>query len=159
MAKNQEVLHEDSVLAHRQLVKKLNKQLANWNILYTKLHNYHWFVSGSLFFSLHEKFEELYDEAAVNIDEIAERILTIEANPIATLKAYLDAASLNEALGNEKPEDMVRSVTEDFSIMIQEAKETIELAEKNEDDVTADMFTEIKASLEKHNWMLKAYLK
>ncbi|WP_374718123.1 Dps family protein, partial [Neobacillus sp.] len=58
-----------------QLANVLNKQIANWAVLYLKLHNYHWFVKGDQFFTLHAKFEEFYNEAADHLDELAERLL------------------------------------------------------------------------------------
>lgn len=62
------------------LVDLVNKQIANWTVLYTKLHNYHWYVTGPDFFTLHAKFEELYNEAALHIDELAERLLALEGS-------------------------------------------------------------------------------
>ena len=59
----------------QELIQAINKQVANWTVLYVKLHHYHWFVTGHHFFTLHEKFEELYDEANGHIDVLAERIL------------------------------------------------------------------------------------
>jgi starvation-inducible DNA-binding protein len=72
-----------------QLVSILNKQIANWSVLYTKLHNYHWYVKGGQFFTLHVKFEEFYNEAGLHVDELAERLLAIGGKPAATLKEYL----------------------------------------------------------------------
>lgn len=62
---------------NKQVIEVLNKQVADWSVLFTKLHNFHWYVKGPQFFTLHEKFEELYTESATHIDEIAERILAI----------------------------------------------------------------------------------
>ena len=56
---------------NKEVIEVLNKQVAEWTVLFTKLHNYHWYVKGPNFFSLHEKFEELYNEASVYIDDIA----------------------------------------------------------------------------------------
>ncbi|MFD2679794.1 Dps family protein [Bacillus seohaeanensis] len=142
----------------QQLNVKLNKQLANWNVLYTKLHNYHWYVKGNDFFVLHEKFEEYYGEAAGYIDEIAERLLSIGGQPIATMKEYLESASIEEANGVEQARNMVQNLTEDFKTVIKESKEVIELAEDDNDQPTADLFIGIRASLEKHVWMLSAYI-
>ncbi|WP_186579017.1 Dps family protein [Aquibacillus kalidii] len=143
---------------HVQLLDELNMQLANWNVLYTKLHNYHWYVAGQDFFTLHEKFEELYTEAAGYIDEIAERILTIGGKPLATLSDYLNHSSLKEATGSEDAREMVINLVEDFNAIVSESKEVIEVAEDQGDEVTADMFTGIRVSLEKHSWMFRAYL-
>ncbi|PLR79430.1 DNA starvation/stationary phase protection protein [Bacillus sp. V3-13] len=143
----------------QELIQSLNKQVANWTVLYIKLHNYHWFIKGPHFFTLHEKFEQFYNEAAVYIDELAERILALEGRPVATLREYLELSSVKEATGSENEEDMVRTVSEDFSIVAGELQEAIDLAESAEDEGTADILIGIKKSLRKHIWMLNAYLK
>ena len=74
-----------------RVIESLNKQLANHTVLWGKLHNYHWYVKGPHFFSLHTKFEELYDSTGVIVDDIAERILAIGGQPIAKLKEAEDA--------------------------------------------------------------------
>ncbi|GIQ69227.1 DNA starvation/stationary phase protection protein [Xylanibacillus composti] len=140
------------------LTKVLNKQVANWTVLYTKLHNYHWFVKGSDFFTLHAKFEELYTEGAGYLDELAERILTLGGSPVATLKEALAVASIQEANGGESAAQMVESVFADFGTLISELNDGIAIAEENHDDATADMLLGIRQSLEKHNWMFRAYL-
>lgn len=143
----------------KQLMDELNMQLANWNVLYTKLHNYHWYVTGSDFFTLHVKFEELYTEASGYVDEIAERILTIGGRPLATLQEYLAHSSLDEATSSEKTTEMVQSLVKDYNLVVSESKEVIVGAEELNDDVTVDLFTGISVALEKHVWMLGSYLK
>ncbi|QOY36412.1 Dps family protein [Anaerobacillus isosaccharinicus] len=145
-------------MGNEKLVRSLNSQLADWNILFTKLHNYHWYVTGPEFFTLHTKFEEYYTEAATYIDSIAERILTIEGKPLATLKEYLEVSSIEEASSKEEAKEMVAILAADFEKVIAASNETIALAEEAGDESTADMFIGIKTSLEQHVWMLKAYL-
>lgn len=145
-------------MAQTDLIQAVNKQVANWTVLYTKLHNYHWYVTGRHFFTLHTKFEELYNEAATIIDEFAERILALDGKPVATLKEYLELSSIEEATGSENEEDMVKQLHDDFATIVDELHSAIELAEKAEDTATADMLTEVKMSLRKHMWMFKAYL-
>lgn len=140
------------------LEKQLNLQIANWTVLYTKLHNFHWFVKGPNFFTLHEKFEELYNEAAANIDELAERLLAIGGKPVATLRDSLSVASLSEAAGGEAPEAMVAAIVADFTKLQGELKQGMEAAEEAQDEATSDLLLGILSSLEKHNWMLNAYL-
>lgn len=135
----------------------LNKQVANWSVLYVKLHNYHWYVKGNQFFTLHVKFQELYEEAALHIDEIAERLLAIEGKPEATMSGYLKLSSVKEASGEETAEQMVDTLIDDFAIVIAELKEAMEEFEKKGDDTTADMLLAIHSSLEKHTWMLKSF--
>jgi starvation-inducible DNA-binding protein len=141
-----------------KLLEIVNKQVANWTVLYTKLHNFHWYVKGSQFFVLHEKFEEFYNEASENIDELAERLLALGGQPIATLKESLEVASVKEAEGTETAEEMVQAIVNDFSILIKELKEGMDLAAEVGDDTTGDMLLSIHQKLEKHVWMLNSFL-
>ncbi|MFK4997357.1 Dps family protein [Bacillus sp. N9] len=142
----------------QQLVDAVNKQVANWTVLFTKLHNFHWYVTGHHFFVLHEKFEELYTEASVHIDELAERLLALGGKPVATLRESLEMASVQEAKGGESADQMVQAIVDDFTIMIEELKSSMDLATNMGDDTTGDMLLAVHQSLEKHNWMFKAYL-
>ncbi|BCG58434.1 MULTISPECIES: Dps family protein [Paenibacillus] len=136
----------------------LNRQVANLNVLYVKIHNFHWYVKGEQFFSLHVKFEELYDEVTVKMDEVAERLLSIKGTPAATLKEYLEIATIQEATGKEDTRAMVQSLIEDFTTVAEELTEGIELAEEGSDHPTADLFIKIRSDFEKHAWMLRSYL-
>ncbi len=140
------------------LMTVLNKQVADWNVLFVKLHNYHWYVKGENFFTLHTKFEELYNEAAVYIDEIAERVLILKGKPVASMKEYLETSSVNEATGKKDAKEMVQSIMDDFLTMIEELKTGVEIAQEANDEVTAGMLTDIHNSLEKHVWMLSSFL-
>ncbi|CAH0227783.1 DNA protection during starvation protein 2 [Peribacillus sp. Bi96] len=144
-------------MAQKKLGTLVNKEIANFSVLYTKIHNYHWFVNGPHFFELHQKLEELYVEVTSNYDELAERLLAIGEKPVATLKEYMVLTTIEEATGNENTEDMVQSVINDFEKLSEEFLEIIAVAEE-EDPVTADMLTGMKKSLNKHAWMLRAYL-
>lgn len=141
-----------------KLTDIVNQQIANWSVLYIKLHNYHWYVKGSQFFTLHTKFEELYNEAALHIDELAERLLALGGAPVATMKGCLEKASVKEAVGNETAEEMVGTLVSDFETMIHELKEGMKLADEVGDETTGDMLLGIHQSLEKHVWMLKSFL-
>ncbi|RSD24973.1 Dps family protein [Mesobacillus subterraneus] len=141
-----------------ELTQAVNKQIANWTVLYIKLHNYHWYVTGPEFFTLHAKFEELYNEAALHIDELAERLLAMGDKPVATMAGALELSSVKEASGNENAQDMVASIVEDYSTMIQELKQGMELAEQVQDETTGDLLLSIHSGLEKHVWMLNSFL-
>jgi starvation-inducible DNA-binding protein len=141
-----------------QLVGVLNKQIANWSVLYIKLHNYHWYVKGGQFFTLHVKFEEFYNEAGLHVDVIAERLLAIGGNPVATMKECLEISSVKEANGQESADEMVQSIINDFSLITGEIREGMNLAEKMNDETTGDMLLAIHSGLEKHIWMLTAFL-
>ncbi|MDG4656252.1 DNA starvation/stationary phase protection protein [Ectobacillus antri] len=141
------------------VVAVLNKQVANWNVLFVKLHNFHWYVQGPQFFTLHAKFEELYNEAATYVDELAERILALHGKPVATMKEYLDMSTVKESSSNESAEEMVQILVSDFSALIQELRQGMDVANEANDETTADMLLAIHTSLEKHVWMLNAFLK
>ncbi|MER3112608.1 Dps family protein [Bacillus altitudinis] len=141
-----------------KLLHVVNKQVADWTVLYVKLHNYHWYVKGKDFFTLHEKFEELYTETATYIDDLAERMLALNGQPVATMKECLEISSIQEAEGNESAEQMVKNLYDDFSNIAEELKQGMELAAEVGDETTGDMLLAIHQSIEKHNWMLKAYL-
>ncbi|AIQ12142.1 Dps family protein [Paenibacillus durus] len=136
----------------------LNRNVANLNVLYVKLHNFHWFVKGEQFFTLHVKFEKLYDEVTEKMDEVAERLLSIKGTPAATMKEYLEIATIQEATGKEDSRAMLQSLIEDFTTIAEELTEGIELAEEASDQPTADLFIKIRSDFEKHSWMLRSFL-
>lgn len=144
--------------SNEEVVKVLNQQVANWTVAFTKLHNFHWYVKGPNFFSLHTKFEELYDEASQYIDDLAERILATGGNPVATLKESLDLSIIKEADKGYKAEEMVEELSQDFDNVSKQLEEAIEVASNADDDVTEDMFIGMQTNIDKHNWMLKSYL-
>ncbi|SMF37846.1 Dps family protein [Paenibacillus barengoltzii] len=140
------------------LEQLLNEQVANLNVLYVKLHNYHWYVKGTNFFRLHAKFEELYNEVTEQMDAIAERMLALKWNPAPSLKEYLDLATIQEATGKEEPQAMVQHVLEDLATLTEAYNEGIGLADQAEDNVTSDLLTGYLGKWEKQMWMLRAYL-
>lgn len=142
----------------KSLTDRMNQQVANFSVLYMKLHHYHWYVKGRDFFTLHLKFEELFKEAALHLDTIAERMLVLRALPAATLQEALELSVIKEATGEEDAQGMVSALAEDIDTLCNELTETISIAEEQEDGPTADMFVHIRTSLEKHQWMFEAYL-
>lgn len=139
------------------LHNELNKQIANWSLLYIKLHNYHWYVKGSQFFTLHEKFQQFYEEAALHVDEIAERLLAINGQPLGRMSDYLAQSSIKEASNEENASEMVDQLIADFTTIIGELKAAMAIATDADDETTADMLLAIHTSLEKHVWMLRAF--
>lgn len=145
-------------MANKTLIEQLNDLVATWSVLYTKLHNYHWYVSGPSFFTLHAKFEELYNEVTLNLDEVAERILTKGGKPVATLSEHLQMSHIKEATGTESTEEMVQTTINDFKTIMTALKEAMGKAAEEGDDRTEDMLNAVVQSLEKHTWMLSAFL-
>ena len=137
----------------------LNQQVANWTVMYTKLHNYHWFVKGPAFFTLHAKFEELYNYSHETLDEVAERLLTIQGVPVATLAEALELATIKEeTVGGKSANEMMIQLVKDLEQLIEELTALMILSEEEDDQATADMALEIRTYLEKEIWLLSAYL-
>lgn len=147
-----------SITISRPVTEVLNKQVASWTVMYIKLHHFHWYVKGPNFFTLHVKFEELYNEAAKYVDELAERLLAVGGKPVSTMKACIEQSSVKEAAGGESADQMVQAVVSDFTTLIGELHEGIVAAEAADDEATGDMFLGMSESLQKHVWMLQAFL-
>ncbi|EZH67318.1 MULTISPECIES: DNA starvation/stationary phase protection protein [Geomicrobium] len=142
----------------KNMEKELNEQLANLHVLYIKLHNYHWYIKGQHFFSLHEKFEEMYDKVKGHIDEYAEQMLVVQVKPLATMKDYLQVATIDEATGNKSEEEMVKDLSEDLQRMSADLYEVMEQLEDKQAMSLADAIQEIARDFQKDDWMLRAYL-
>lgn len=146
------------ILTKENLTEELNVLVSTWSVLYTKLHNYHWYVTGPSFFTLHTKFEELYNEVTASLDEYAERILSLGKKPTATLKEHLNLSLISEATGDENPEKMVQTTIDDFTKIMNAIEKAMATASEVGDDRTEDLLSATYQSLEKHTWMLKAFL-
>lgn len=141
-----------------ELEQILNTQVANWSLLGVKLHHYHWYVKGPQFYMLHEKFEELYNTAAGYVDELAERMLAIGGKPAASMAQYLKLATLQEVSHENTAEQMVGQLVADFEQLAGELKAGIEAADQEGDDATSDLLTGMVSDVQKHTWMLNAFL-
>lgn len=142
------------------VINDLNQYLADLNVLYTKMHNYHWNVEGKSFFTLHVKLEEIYDALANEIDEVAERIIMIGGRPAASLKEYLAMAKIKEVTSEGRDgEEIIQSVIEDFDAMLTLTLDIRQKADGNGDIVTVNMLDNAIANYQKNLWMMKAYLK
>jgi starvation-inducible DNA-binding protein len=133
----------------------LNERIADFGVMYFKLHRFHWYVEGPFFYPLHEKYEELYDELTELFDEYAERLLSIGGKPASTMKEYLALSKISEEGNEVAPKAIFETLVKDYSHVVAALKEGIELAEGERDMVTADMFITTVAAFEKHLWMFK----
>ncbi|PZX53319.1 Dps family protein [Algoriphagus chordae] len=141
------------------LVEKLNDLLANYQVYYQNLRNFHWNVSGPNFFELHAKFEELYNAANLAVDETAERILTLGARPLSSYQEYIDKASIQEAKEINEPTKMVETIKSNMNTLLQLERETLEAAGESGDEGTASLMSDYITEKEKVVWMLSAYLR
>ncbi len=141
------------------VVVALNKLLADYHIYYQKLRSNHWNVLGKNFFDLHIKFEELYTDAQVKIDEIAERILTLRYHPMSTLSDYLQTSSITEKDNLKTDVDMVNETLNDHKILLEQMNKVIEVSDSISDEGTIDLIGAYIRELEKASWMLNAWTK
>ncbi|MFD2518514.1 Dps family protein [Salinimicrobium flavum] len=138
-------------------VQELNILLADYHLYYQKLRNYHWNVIGKNFFDLHEKFEELYDDAKIKVDEIAERILTLRFQPTSNMSEYLEKSNLKESKSDITDSQMIKNLLADHGTILKQMRKVVDVAEKGDDEGTIDLIGAYIRELEKTSWMLDAW--
>ncbi len=145
--------------ATKKLVNTLQKFIADEMVLYMKLRNYHWNVTGPQFIALHELFEEQYTELATVIDDLAERVRSYGIRAIGTLKEVLDHTRLDEtpeALPAAR--DMVADLVADHETLVRLYREGIEEANKHNSPGDEDLFTALLQDHQKKAWLLRAHI-
>ncbi len=142
-----------------KLVIELNILLADYEIFYQNLRGFHWNIKGKEFFELHEKFEELYNDAFTKIDEIAERILTLEGEPLHAYSDYLRVADIKEEKNITDGSEGIEIVVKNFSTLILKERLILSLAADAEDEGTVSLMSDYISVTEKTLWMLNSYLK
>ena len=149
-----------STTEKQTVITKVNELVANQGVFFVKLHQYHWYVQGPHFFTLHDKFEELYDESNEHFDAFAERLIAKGQKPYSTLGEFLEHASIKETPYTKKltAEEMVSNIVEDFNTLKSIANEGIEAASASGDASTEDMLIGYVDSIDLNIWMLQAYL-
>ena len=152
-----------SIIKHRkrgfimELENKLNEFLADLNIFYRKLQNYHWNIEGKDFFQVHAKLEELYNEVNESIDEIAEHILILGGQPLGTLKDYMEKTTLKEAENKKiKSEEIYSNILSDYKELLKKTIEIKENAENNKEYSTSSLMDDYIKEYGKIIWMLKS---
>lgn len=136
----------------------LNHLLADATVFYQKVRHYHWNVTGRHFFTLHDKFEELYDFWNDAIDAIAEQVRSRGDRPVRTLADVLDLASLEEDPTVPTAREMVETVTEDLAALDERVQQLAERAESAGDSVTVATLEELSEQVREDRWMLRAWL-
>lgn len=142
----------------RLLSKKLNLLLSNYQLFYINTRGFHWNIKGEKFFELHLKFEELYNDALIKIDEIAERVLTLGENPVHTFSDYLEIASIKEAKDISNGKEAVKNVLNSFDILLKIERDVLKIASKAGDEGTNSMMSDYILQQEKLVWMYQAYM-
>lgn len=137
------------------LIKNLNEFLADLNVFYRKLQNYHWNIEGKSFFVMHAKLEEYYDKINEQIDEVAEHILILGEQPLGTMKDYLKITKIAEAK-NEKIKEcvIIGNIIKDYETLLQKSNTIKSEADKINCYGTSSMIDSYILEYSKNLWML-----
>lgn len=142
----------------KELAKDLNELLSNFQVYYQNLRGIHWNIKGKRFFDLHVKFEELYDDANMKVDEIAERILTLGATPLHTFDDYVKNVKIPIGKDIYKDDEAVKLIVESLSGLLKIERQLLEKAGDANDEGTNSMMSDFITEQEKTVWMMKAWL-
>ncbi|WP_437777101.1 Dps family protein [Sorangium sp. So ce1097] len=141
-----------------QIGTGLGRVLADTYTLYLKTHNFHWNVTGPMFQTLHLMFEQQYNELALAVDLIAERIRALGLPAPGTYKQFAALSSIKEEDGIPKATDMIRRLVEGHETVARTAREVFPVAEAANDQPTCDLLTQRLQLHEKTAWMLRSLL-
>lgn len=142
-----------------KLTDMLNDLLSNYQLLYINTRGYHWNIKGDKFFELHLKFEELYNNLVIKIDEIAERVLTLGGVPLHSFKDYLEHSEVKPAQNVSDGNTAMKNILDAFEILISKEREIFNIADDANDEGTSAMMSDYIREQEKLVWMYNSYLK
>ena len=142
----------------KSLVASLNTLLSSYQIHYMNTRGFHWNIKGGNFFELHLKFEEIYNDLLLKVDEIAERILTIEGAPLHAYSDYADNTLIKEVKNVSDGETAIQALLDGFKVLISTQRTLLNEATDADDEGTASLMSDYIKEQEKLVWMLKAYL-
>ena len=142
----------------KNIAEKLNILLANYSVFYQNTRGAHWNIKGEQFFVLHPKFEELYDNLVLKIDEIAERILTLGHVPNHNYSDYLKVSTIKESKEVHNGKKCVEDILNSFKVVIDLQRELLEITDKANDEGTNALVSGYITEQEKDVWMYNAYL-
>ena len=137
--------------------EQLNDLLSNYQLFYMNLRGFHWNIKGQKFFELHLKFEELYNDALIKVDEIAERILTLSQSPFHTFKKYLDNSEIKTAENITDGEIAIDNILASLKVLLAKERIILQTAADANDEGTVALMSEYIVQQEKLVWMLSAY--
>jgi len=143
----------------QKLAENLNELLANYQVFYLNARGFHWNIKGDKFFELHAKFEELYTNSLVKIDEIAERILTLGHTPFHTFSDYIQNSEIKESKNISDGMQAVKTVVDGFKVLLVKERELLKLSAEADDQGTNALMSDYIREQEKLVWMYSAFLK
>jgi starvation-inducible DNA-binding protein len=144
--------------SRKAIAHGLSRLLADTYTLYLKTHNFHWNVTGPMFQTLHLMFETQYNELALAVDQIAERIRALGYPAPGTYSEYAKLSSIDETAGVPKAEDMIRLLVEGQEAVVRTARSLFDTVDEAHDEPTADLLTQRMQVHEKTAWMLRSLL-
>jgi starvation-inducible DNA-binding protein len=142
----------------RELGKELNILLANFQRYYMNLRGIHWNIKGKRFFDLHVKFEELYDDANLKVDMVAERILTLGEVPLHTFEDYIEIAKVPQGKNVTVDEKAIRLIVDSLKELLKIERRILDASDEANDEGTNSMMSDFITEQEKTVWMMKAWL-
>jgi len=141
-----------------ELANQLNDLLANYQIFYMNVRGFHWNIKGPKFFELHLKFEELYNDLLVKVDEIAERVLTLGHTPMHAFSDYIERSKINEVKNASDGETNVKSILNSFEMLLLKQRAILALSGETDDEGTNALMSDYIREQEKLVWMYGSFL-
>ena len=142
----------------KKVAENLNDLLSNYQLFYMNLRGFHWNIKGKKFFELHLKVEELYNDALIKVDEIAERILTLSETPFHSFKKYLDTTEIKAAENIKVGEEAINIILDALKILLAKERTILTMASEANDEGTVALMSDYIVEQEKLVWMLSSYL-
>lgn len=144
--------------AATQLAAGLNQLLADLHIFYQNARGFHWNIRGREFFELHLKFEELYNDLILKIDEVAERILTLDARPLHAFEDFVANSDVPVVRDVTNGTEAMKHCVAGFSVLLVRERALLALASEAQDEGTSALMSDYIREQEKLVWMYRAYL-
>ncbi|MGC1633766.1 MAG: Dps family protein [Gelidibacter sp.] len=142
----------------KDIAGDLNELLADFQVYYQNLRGIHWNIKGKRFFDLHVKFEELYNDANIKVDEIAERILTLGETPLHTFEDYIKTAKVKVGKNISQDEKAVELIVDSLAELLKIERMILDKTADAGDEGTNSMMSDFITQQEKTIWMMKAWL-
>lgn len=136
----------------------LQQLLADLQVYYTNLRGFHWNIKGKDFYLLHEKFEEMYNDVAAKVDEVAERLLMLGETPVHTFSEYLKSAKVKETGVVSGADEAVKNILDTYKHLIASERALIASASEIDDEATVALLSDYVSGQEKEVWMLTSFL-
>lgn len=140
------------------LANGLNDLLANYQVFYMNARAFHWNIKGDKFFELHLKFEEIYTDALVKVDEIAERILTLGFTPLHSFSDYIKQSAIKEYKNISDGVKAVEAILDGYKVLLVKERALLKMSDEADDEGTNALMSDYIREQEKLVWMYTSFL-